>query len=377
MVEEKDLYAVLGVERQASLDEIRKTYRKLARKFHPDVNPGNDAAEERFKAISEAHDILGDEEKRKLYDEFGIAGVQSGFDAESARAARSWQRQAQGQGAAQGFGGYQSFEDIFGDIFGAGGARAGAGARRPAAGEDFESEIEIDLLDAIRGLSTEVSLQRREACSACAGAGVDLGSASSCPACAGSGQAQVGDGPVTFMRTCPQCRGAGRVGSSCGQCGGRGHVDNTQRLAVKIPAGVDNGSRVRVAGKGGSGVSGGAAGDLYIRVRVRPHAKIERRGDDLYVDLPVTVAEAVSGASIEVPTPDGARVRVRVPAATQSGVLLRVRGHGMPHLKGGGRGDLYLRVAIRIPESGGDDVARGAALLDGGYAGDLRSEMGY
>lgn len=371
---DKDLYAVLGVGRGATADEIRKVYRKLARKYHPDVNPGNAAAEERFKEISEAHDVLGDPERRKLYDEFGMAGVQSGFDPERARAARSTYTWGRGE-QPSGFGGYESFEDIFGDIFG--GRGGGRGPQRDA-GADFESEIEIDLIDAVRGLSTEVNLERRDPCGTCSGSGIDLAGAQQCSECGGRGRVQVGDGPVKFMRTCGRCRGVGREGARpCATCGGAGQVGRRERLAVKIPAGVDSGSRVRVAGKGGAGSGGGRSGDLYIRVHVRPHPLIERRGDDLYVDLPVTVAEAVSGASIEVPTPDGAKVRVRVPPGTQTGKQLRIRGRGMPSLKGGERGDLYLRVAVHIPQAAGEAIAAAAAALDAGYRGDVRGELKF
>jgi molecular chaperone DnaJ len=379
-MDEKDLYAALGVERGASADDIRKTYRKLARKYHPDVNPGNDAAEERFKAISEAHDVLGDPERRKLYDEFGMAGVQSGFNADQARAARaaySWG--GSGGGARQaGFGGYENFEDIFGDIFadrsGAGPAR---GSRR-AAGGDFESEIEIDFLDAVRGLSSEISLERRDPCAVCSGSGIDVSAAPLCPECHGAGRVPVGDGPVKFTRTCSRCGGVGRDGAKpCTTCGGEGQTHRRERLAVKIPPGVDTGSRVRVAGKGGAGAGGGRAGNLYIRVVVRPHPLIERRGDDLYVDLPVTVAEAISGAAIEVPTPDGSKVRVRVPPRTQTGKQLRIRGRGMPSLKGGGRGDLYLRIAVHVPDAGGEAIDAAAAAMAAGYGSDVRGELRF
>ncbi len=377
-MEEKDLYSVLGVERAASTDEVRKAYRKLARKYHPDVNPGNDAAEERFKAISEAHDVLGDSAKRKLYDEFGMAGVQSGFDADAARAATRGFTGGGGFDRRSGFGGYENFEDIFGDIFAGRGGAGGQRQQASAAGRDLESEIDIDLIDAVRGLSTEISLDRREPCSPCSGSGVDFSGAPVCTQCGGQGRVQVGDGPVSFMRACPRCGGHGREGAKqCPSCGGAGQTSKRERLAVKIPPGVDTGSRVRIAGKGAAGVAGGPAGDLYIRVRVRPHHLIERRGDDFYVDLPVTVGEAVSGASIDVPTPDGSKVRVRVPAGTQSGKQLRVRGHGMPHLKGGGRGDLYLRIAVHIPNKAGDAIVAAAAALNDGYESDLRGELRF
>ena len=368
---EKDLYAVLGVSRTASSDEIKKAYRKLARAHHPDVNPGNRAAEERFKAISEAHDVLGDADKRKLYDEFGMAGVQAGFDPAQARAYRDqaaeWQRRGGGSdggagSAPHGFGGYSSFEDIFGDIFS--GAQGGSSARE---GADAESEITIDLLDAIRGLSTDLTIQRQDACPDCAGSGADAGSSTVCPECHGSGSVRMGKGPVAFTRTCPRCGGAGRISTKpCAGCGGSGRRVTSERLHVKIPAGVDTGSRVRVAGKGGPGAGGAAAGDLYIRVTVRPHPLLERRGEDLHMDLPVTVGEAMLGAAIEVPTADGP-VRVKVPPRSQAGRQLRVKGRGVPRLRGGERGDLYLRLVIHVPEREGDAAAEAARALDATY----------
>lgn len=372
--EDKDLYALLGVPRTASVDDIRKAYRKLARKLHPDVNPGNRSAEERFKAVSEAHDVLSDAEKRKLYDEFGMAGVQGGFDADQARAyrdqAEQWRRQqAAGAGAgAAGFAGYENLEDLFGDIFREsqrGGGGRGFGAARD--GGDAEAEMTIDLLDAVRGLSTALTLQRQEVCPTCTGSGADPGSVVTCPECQGKGRVQMAQGPVSFTRTCPRCGGSGRSASKpCGSCGGQGVRGVSERLTVHIPAGVDSGSRVRVAGKGNPGVQGGAAGDLYIRITVRPHALLERRGDDLHLDLPVSVSEAMLGASVEVPTPDG-MVRVKVPRRSQSGRQLRVKEKGVPHLRGGGRGDLYLRLVVQVPDRESESADEAARALDAAY----------
>jgi molecular chaperone DnaJ len=369
---EKDLYAALGVPRTATADEIKKAYRKLARKHHPDVNPGNKKAEERFKEISHAYDVLGDADKRKLYDEFGDAGMQAGFDPARAREqqneARRWQET---MGRDSGFGGYSSFEDVFGDIF-----RGREEWSGPERGADVESELEIGLLDAVRGLSTTIDLRRRAPCDVCGGAGVDPASTTTCPDCGGQGHIRVGKGPVAFTRQCPRCGGRGKVGSRpCQKCGGAGHVETSERLNVRIPPGVSDGSRVRVAGKGSAGTGGASGGDLYIRVRVRPHPLLERRAEDLYMDLPVTVSEAMLGASVAVPTPDGGTVRLRVPEGSQSGRLLRVKGHGVPHLKGGGRGDFYLRLAVQVPDGRPESAVEAARALDSAYSRDPREGL--
>jgi molecular chaperone DnaJ len=375
-MKEKDLYAALGVPRTASADDIKKAYRKLARKHHPDVNPGNRTAEERFKEVSEANDILGDPAKRKLYDEFGMMGVQSGFDPSQARAYRDQAQGWQSAGAAPGgagdasFGGYSNFEDLFGDIFrDRGGVSGQGGGGQSMRGEDAETEIEIDLLDALRGMSTTIAIQRQEVCPTCDGSGADPSTATTCPECKGEGRVRVGQGPMGMMRRCPRCGGAGKVSTRpCATCHGSGHRVTTERINVHIPAGVDTGSRVRVAGKGGPGAT---AGDLYIRVKVRPHPLLERRGNDLYMDMPVKVGEATLGASIEVPTLDGA-VRVRVPPQSQAGRQLRVRGRGAPHLRGKERGDLYLKLVVYVPETESAAAAEAARTLDAAYERDPR-----
>jgi molecular chaperone DnaJ len=364
-MKEKDLYAALGVSSSASADEIKKAYRKLARKHHPDVNPGDKQAEERFKEISQAHDILSDPEKRKLYDEFGVAAIQGGFDADRARAYReqpqAWQQRSTGFG---------SFEDIFGDIFGA--QTQGFGPRQ---GGDLESEIEIGLIDAIRGVSTSVNLQRPENCAACGGLGADPNASATCPDCNGQGRAKMGKGPLSIMRTCARCRGVGRINvRPCSRCGGQGQTMKMERLNVHVPAGVDTGSRVRLAGKGAAGTGGKPSGDLFIRVRVRPHPVLERRGDDLYMDVPITVAEAIRGGRITVPTPDGS-VRVNVPAGSQTGRQLRVKGRGIAHLKGSGRGDLYLRLAIHVPDGDAKEVGDAIDALEAAYRHSPREDL--
>ena len=368
----KDLYAVLGVKRGASADDIKKSYRKLARRHHPDVNPGNKGAEERFKEIAQAYDVLSDPEKRKVYDEFGSEGLQAGFDAARARAASEWAERARAgtdAAAGGGFGRYSNFEDIFGDIFG------GAGRPGPQGGQDLEASLEIDLLDAIRGVSTEISIDRPDVCATCGGSGNDKASEVVCSECQGSGRVQISRGPMSFARTCPRCGGSGRMGTrTCPTCGGRGQTVHHERLNVRVPAGVDTGSRVRVAGKGTPGVGGGPHGDLYIVVRVRPHPLLERRDKDLYLDVPVTVGEAALGASVTVPTPDG-EVRVKIPPGSQSGKRLRIRGHGVPPLKGGTRGDLYIRVMVHVPVDGGEKVRDAIRAMESGYEKDLRGGL--
>jgi len=367
----KDLYQALGLGRSATQEEIKKAYRRLARRYHPDVNPGNKDAEEHFKEISRAHDILSDPEKRKLYDEFGEAGVAAGFDATRARAQSQQFRWQTGGGpfAGAGFGRYENFEDIFGDLFG-GAVRPG-----PQAGQDLETSVEISLLDAIRGTSTELSIERPEPCAACGGSGTAAGSEAVCPECQGRGRMQVGHGPIAFARTCARCRGAGRVGMRpCATCNGARQRLRHERLSVHIPAGVDTGSRVRVAGKGIPGTGGSAPGDLYIVVHVRPHPLLERRDADLYLDVPVTVGEAALGGTISVPTPDG-QVRVRVPAGSQSGKLLRIRGHGVPALKGGSRGDLYVRLMVQVPSDSNETIRQAIQTMESAYGKDLRSGL--
>ncbi len=374
MADVKDLYQVLGVTRNASAEEIKKAYRKLARRYHPDVNPGNKQAEERFKEISQAHDVLSDPDKRKLYDEFGVEGVQAGFDAARARAQNEWIRQhAAGSSpfgeAAGGFGRYANFEDLFGGVFGAGG--------RPAAepGQDLEASLEIGLLDAVKGLSTQVSIDRPEPCATCHGSGNDPASETTCPECQGRGRVQMARGPVSFERLCPRCGGRGRTGTrACPTCGGRGQTLRQERLTVHIPAGVDAGSRVRVAGKGAPGIGNGPPGDLYIVIHVRPHPVLERRDADLYLDVPITVGEAALGGTIDVPTPDG-QVRVKGPAGSQSGRLLRVRAHGVPALKGGRRGDFYVRLMVHVPSDAKDRTREAIQTLESAYGKDLRGGL--
>ncbi len=373
----KDLYGELGVKKDAGTDEIKKAYRKLARKYHPDVNPGNKDAEEKFKTISEAHEVLSDPEKRKIYDEFGEEGLRAGFDPEQARQYRQWQQT--GGGFARGFQGgdfgdqgfrYSGFEDVFSDIFG-----AGAAPRSAQKGRDIESALDIDFLSAIKGTTTRISLQKHESCSVCNGTGrVSSSGDGPCKTCKGTGQTRVAQGPFNFSQTCPDCGGTGKGGEVCQQCRGAGAIPKTETIDVNIPAGVDDGSKIRLAGKGEPGRNGGPPGDLFIVTRVKSHPLFRRDGDNLRVDVPVTIREAMQGAEITVPTPTGS-VQLKVPAGTKSGQKLRLKGKGVPNLKSKSPGDLFVTIRVQIPSSQDDKALAAAQVLDGFYTGDVRHDL--
>jgi molecular chaperone DnaJ len=338
MAEQQDYYKTLGVQRTAPKDEIRKAYRKLARKYHPDVNPGNKQAEEKFKQISAAYDVLTDTEKRKRYDEFGEAGLAPGFDPEQARAYQTWRQQSERTGGSYRFESGE-FDDLF--TFGDFDAflRRGAGAQRSTArGHDTEAQMDIDFLDAVRGFQATLTVQRPTACAECRGTGSKQGSR----------------------------------GNLCPTCGGAGQVVRPETVRVNIPPGVETGKRIRVPGKGASGLSGTSAGDLYITPRVRPHPLLSRSGRDLTMDLPITIGEALRGAQVEVPTPAG-RVQVKVPQGVHSGQLLRIKGKGVQAHDRTPAGDLYLRLMIRAPQGG---VAKEVAeRIDKAYGEDVRKDI--
>ena len=336
---EKDYYAVLGVSRDASEKDITRAYRKLAKQHHPDANPGNREAEERFKEISAAYDVLGDAEKRREYDDVRKMAA-SGF---------------------RGFpGGGGRFEDVnfdlgdLGDLLGGMFRRGRGGARRgpgPQRGHDMEADVHLSFLDAVRGATTTVRVEGEAVCSRCAGTGAEPGTSPvACPECGGSGTIAVDQGPFSFAQPCPRCGGGGRIiEKPCRHCKGAGTESRSREVKVRMPAGVTDGERIRVKGRGGAGRSGGPSGDLYVRVHVAPHPVFGRKGrNDLTLRLPVSYVEAVLGADVKIPTLDGS-VTLKVPPATQGGKVLRVRGRGVPKASGA-PGDLLVTIEVAVPK---------------------------
>jgi molecular chaperone DnaJ len=341
---EKDYYQVLGVAKNATAAEIKKAYRKLAQQHHPDANPGNTQAEDRFKEISAAYDVLGDEAKRKQYDQVremaasgygagGFPGAGGGFP-----------------GGAGGFPGGVRFEDLgdLGDLFGGLFGGAGRGRARSARGTDLETAVTVSFDDAMSGATVPVRIQGPAPCETCQGSGAAPGtSATTCSRCGGAGAVAVNQGLFQMSQTCPVCHGSGRVVETpCPTCGGSGSRRRTRRFQVKVPAGVQDGARIKLAGRGEPGPAGGQPGDLYVRVRVQPHAFFGRAGHDLTLELPVTYAEAALGAQVRVPTLNGP-VTMKVPAGTPNGKTFRLKGKGAP--RRGGHGDLLVTTRIEVP----------------------------
>lgn len=333
----RDYYEVLGVERDATEAVIKKAYRRLAMKFHPDRNPDDDSAEEKFKEASEAAEILLDTDKRHAYDQFGHSAVDGsaghGFG---------------GQGAGGGnFG--SIFEDVFGDIFGGGG-----GGRRggPSRGSDLRYMLTLDLEQAVKGCNPKIKVPTLVECMECLGSGAKKGtSASDCIQCGGMGQVSARQGIFSIQQACPRCRGQGKIITDpCEKCGGQGRIQDQKTLSVKVPPGVDTGDRIRLAGQGEAGTMGGPAGDLYVQVEVREHNIFTRHAEHLYCDVPVSFVDAALGGELEVPTLDG-RVNLKIPSETQTGKQFRLRGKGVDvsQVRGGGIGDLYCRVIVETP----------------------------
>ena len=333
----QDYYEALGVSRSASADELKRAYRKLAMQYHPDRNPGDVSAETRFKEISEAYDVLKDDQKRAAYDQFGHAA----FD---------------GSGGAGGFGGGGAggfgagFADIFDEMFGdfVGGGRRGNARRR---GADLRYNLEISLEDAYKGRETRIRVPTSVACEDCGGSGAAKGSApSACPACGGAGKVRTQQGFFTVERTCPQCRGAGQtIEDPCKSCQGAGRVRKEKTLSVNIPAGVEDGTRIRLTGEGEAGANGAPPGDLYIFVAIAAHPLFQRDGANVFCGVPIPMTTAALGGAVEVPTVEGGRAKVSIPAGTQNGHRFRLRGKGMVGLHGRGRGDMYIEVTVETP----------------------------
>lgn len=375
MAAAQDLYAILGVTREASAEEVKSAYRKLARKYHPDVNKAK-GAEEKFKEISAAFEVLGDEQKRKLYDEFGPEALRQGFNAE---AARQYRRYGGGPGAPSSggggvggspFGGMGGgdFSDILNDLF-----RQSRSHPQRAAGADIQADIEVDLKDAALGAERDISIDRPSECGSCHGSGAAPGSRPRvCTVCGGSGRMKL-PGGLPIPMPCTACGGTGQQeGPPCPTCGGSGEVAQKTRLRVKIPTGVDDGSRIRLSGLGGPGVAGGPPGDLYLQVKLRPHPLIQRQGLDLSLDVPITIREALEGAEVDVPTFGGA-LRVRVPPGSQSGKKLRIRGRGMPSLKGQA-GDFFVVLQVQVPPPT-PETQKLAEALDAAYTVPVRNHL--
>ena len=374
-----DFYETLGVSKNASSDEIKKAYRKLARKWHPDVNPGNKDAEQKFKDISVAYEVLNNAEKRKLYDEFGEEGLQSGFDSDKMRQYKAWQKAQQSRGGRteewSGSGQYHSYEDVFGNIFGEGGGGNFFRSSRPVGGRDIEYEMTLDFISALRGLETEISMQKVRECMRCSGSGTEPGTKLvPCQTCGGSGRLNVAEGPMHFTQVCPHCGGHGRIGNACSECSGSGQVMGNERIRVKIPRGVSDGSRVRVAGKGEPGRTGGGPGDLYLIIRVMPHPVMTRKGDDLYMEVPITVHEAMAGSRIAIPTIDG-RVNVKVPPKSQSGQILRLKGKGAFNPKSRKHGDIMVKLNIIVPQTDDHGALEAAQKLEALYHDNIRKDV--
>ncbi len=359
----RDYYEVLGVPKDAPKDDIKKAYRKLAVQYHPDRNPGNKEAEEKFKEATEAYEVLGDDQKRPAYDQFGFAGVDSmggpGAGADSSTV-------------------FRDFEDIFGDFsgifdsfFGTSGRRSGGGRQGPQSGANLRYDLEIPFKDAVFGTKVEIQFSHNESCASCHGSGAQAGGGRKiCPTCGGSGQVRRSSGFFSIATPCPNCSGEGYViDRPCHECSGSGVVKKKQKIKVTIPPGIEDGKRINIPSQGDAGPNGGPSGDLYVFIHVQNHEFFEREGSDIYCAVPVSITQAALGSDITVTTLDDRKIKVKVPAGTQNGKLLRVRDEGIPHGSGAShRGDLYIKVIVRVPgrlSSKARDLLEQVAAIEG------------
>ena len=337
----RDYYDVLGISKGASADEIKKGYRQKAKELHPDRNTDNPEAESQFKEAGEAYEVLKDADKKAAYDRYGHAAFEGGMG---------------GGGRSGGMGGQgdfgSAFSDIFDDLFGnMGGGRGGGGQSRAARGNDLRYNLRVTLEEAFAGLQKAITVPTASSCGSCNGTGAEGGSEpQTCPTCSGMGKVRAQQGFFTVERTCPTCNGMGQtINNPCHECHGQGRVEKEKSLSVNIPAGVETGTRIRLAGEGEAGMRGGPTGDLYIFIEVREHELFEREANHLFCRVPVSMAKAALGGDIEVPTIDGGRSRVKIPAGSQSGRQMRLRAKGMPALRGGGPGDMFIEMAVETP----------------------------
>jgi molecular chaperone DnaJ len=376
----QDYYELLGVPRKAGTKDIRTAFRKLARKYHPDLNPGDKSSEEKFKQLQEAYDVLSDSKKRQMYDQYGFysdnlppGGPGGGAQPEQGGGVNfDFGGFDFGGGSGSGQAGGGNFRDLFSQFFrsGRGGTAAEAGEE---AGGDLEYQIEIDFWDAMRGAVKKLQITRLDACETCRGTGA-VGSPQTCTVCGGKGMVQQAAGKMKFNVPCTRCGGTGKLRTICQTCSGEGRVRRTETIEVRIPAGMASGSRVRVPGKGNAGTMGAPAGDLFLRIEVKPHAFFERRGNDLHTQVPVTVSEASLGAKIEVPTIDG-RALVRIPPGTNSGKTLRLKEKGVPSARNGARGDQYVEIQIVVPEPTDERVRNLMKELESVAPADPRKDL--
>jgi molecular chaperone DnaJ len=329
----RDYYETLGVKKDASTADLKKAYRRQAMKYHPDRNAENPEAEEKFKEAKEAHEVLSDSQKRAAYDQYGHAGVDPSM----------------GGGAAGGFsGGFgDAFSDVFGDIFGGGGRQGGQRVHR---GADLRYNLELSLENAVFGTTVEIRVPTHVNCKTCNGTGAKKGTnPTTCTTCGGVGQVRMQQGFFAVQQTCPNCHGQGKtISSPCGSCRGQGRIQETKTLSVKVPAGVDNGDRIRLAGEGEAGEHGGPGGDLYVQMHVKSHPIFKRDESDLYCDMPISMVTATLGGELEVPTLNG-RLKLKIPKETQSSRLFRIKGKGIKPVRGGATGDLLVRVNVETP----------------------------